>query len=69
MDIAARAIDALRAAQVNEMGTQSLAMPRGTIVKLVLVLLAVVLAYAWYDGGRESMHDISKPIALPGAAR
>jgi hypothetical protein len=69
MDIAARAIDALRAAQVNEMGTQSLAMPRGTIVKLALVLLAALLVYAWYDGGREPMHRISKPIDVPGAAR
>jgi hypothetical protein len=69
MDIAARAIDALRAAQVNEMGTQSLAMPRGTIVKLVLVLLAALLAYAWIDGGREPLHDINTPIDVPGAAR
>jgi hypothetical protein len=69
MDIAARAIDALRAAQVNEMGTQSLAMPRGTIVKLVLAALAVLLAYAWYDGGREPLHQISTPVSVPGAAR
>jgi hypothetical protein len=69
MDIAARAIDALRAAQVNEMGTQSLAMPRGTIVKLMLVLLAVLLTYAWYDGGTEPMRPISEPIDLPGEAK
>jgi hypothetical protein len=51
------------------MGTQSLAMPRGTIVKLVLSALAVLLAYAWYDGGREPMHLISAPVDVPGAAR
>jgi hypothetical protein len=51
------------------MGTQSLAMPRGTIVKLVLVLLAALLGYAGVDGGREPLHDISKPIDVPGAAR
>jgi hypothetical protein len=44
-------------------------MPRGTIVKLVLVLLAALLAYAWANGGLEPMHEISTPIDVPGAAR
>jgi hypothetical protein len=44
-------------------------MPRGTIVKLVLAALAVLLAYAWYDGGREPLHQISTPVSVPGAAR
>lgn len=44
-------------------------MPRGTIVKLLLVLLAALLAYAWLDGGPQPVHEISKPIDVPGAAR
>jgi hypothetical protein len=44
-------------------------MTRGTMVKVVVAALIVLLAYAWYDGGREPMHQISKPIDVPGATR
>jgi len=35
----------------------------------MLVLLAVLLTYAWYDGGTEPMRPISEPIDLPGEAK
>lgn len=44
-------------------------MTRGTMVKVVVAALIVLLAYAWYDGGREPMHQISEPVVVPGAAR
>jgi len=33
-----------------------------------LLLLAIV-TYAWFDGGREPLHTIIQPVALPGAGR
>jgi hypothetical protein len=44
-------------------------MRRGLIVKLLIAGLALLLGYAWLDGGREPIHEISRPVALPGAAR
>ena len=32
-------------------------------------LLAVLLAYAWADGGREPLRTIEEPVPLPDAAR
>jgi len=32
-------------------------------------LVAVLLAWAWIDGGREPLRAIEEPVALPGAAR
>lgn len=36
------------------------------IVLAALVLL--VLAYAWIDGGREPVHTITQPVAVPELA-
>jgi len=44
-------------------------MPRGTMFKVALVALALLLAYAWFDGGLEPMHQINQPVDVPGAAR
>ena len=40
--------------------------------RLVIGLAALVillLGYAWYDGGREPLHAIAVPVAVPGAAQ
>ena len=29
------------------------------------VLIAILLAYAWIDGGREAVRPISQPVPLP----
>jgi hypothetical protein len=29
------------------------------------VLVVLVLAIAWIDGGEESLHEISQPVAVP----
>jgi hypothetical protein len=44
-------------------------MTRSRIVKCLAAVLAVLLAYAWIDGGREPLHTISEPVALPGGAQ
>lgn len=31
------------------------------------VFVILLLAYAWIDGGREPLREISEPIELPGA--
>ena len=33
------------------------------------VLVALVLAYAWIDGGEEPLRPIAEPVAVPGAAQ
>ena len=37
-----------------------------TIVIILFVLLAGLLALAWYDGGREEMRTIEEEVELPG---
>lgn len=32
-------------------------------------LVAIVLAYAWIDGGEESLRPIAEPVALPERAQ
>lgn len=34
-----------------------------------MVILLAVIAYAWIDGGREPLHEISVPVAVPGETR
>lgn len=41
---------------------------RGIMGVLALLVLAV-LAYAWIDGGREPLHDIAVPVAVPASAQ
>ena len=31
-------------------------------------LLLLLLAYAWYDGGREPLRPIAEPVSLPEGA-
>ena len=38
------------------------------IALLVLLLLAVLVIYAWIDGGEQPLHPIAQPIPLPGQA-
>ncbi len=35
----------------------------------VVVGAAVLVAYAWFDGGSQSLHTISQDLAVPGDAR
>ena len=37
--------------------------------KILLVLLVLVLLFAWIDGGREPLRLIEQPVELPEAAR
>lgn len=32
-------------------------------------LLLALVAYAWVDGGREPVHEIAVPVAVPGEPR
>lgn len=34
-------------------------------IAITLFLLAMVLALAWYDGGREEQRLITQPVELP----
>jgi hypothetical protein len=44
-------------------------MTRSRIVKWLAAALALLLAYAWIDGGGEPLRDIREPVALPGGAQ
>jgi hypothetical protein len=35
----------------------------------ILALVIVLLALAWIDGGREPLHEIAEPVAVPGAVQ
>ena len=40
-----------------------------TLTMIALALLIVLLAVAWYDGGRAPQRLIVEPVDLPEAAR
>ena len=42
-------------------------MTRAGLVKWLAAALALLLAYAWIDGGREPLHQIAEPVAVPDA--
>ena len=44
----------------------TLAMSRKNIWLGLLILLALFLIVAWYDGGREPQRLIEQPVELPG---
>jgi hypothetical protein len=44
---------------------QPLAMSLRRSVIGLAVLVVLVLAIAWIDGGEESLHEISQPVAVP----
>jgi len=37
--------------------------------KAALVLLVLIVLFAWIDGGREPLRMIEQPVELPEAAR
>lgn len=39
------------------------------IVTVVALLAAAVLTYAWIDGGRVPLRDITVPVAVPQSAQ
>jgi hypothetical protein len=45
------------------------AMRLNKIGRGLLVLLVLVLLFAWIDGGREPQRLIEQPVVLPEAAR
>ncbi len=36
---------------------------------MAAALIALVMAYAWFDGGEEPMRPIAEPIDVPGGAQ
>ncbi|HET9628733.1 MAG TPA: hypothetical protein VFP14_04535 [Novosphingobium sp.] len=36
---------------------------------LIGVLVLVLLGWAWLDGGREPLREITEPVAVPEAAK
>ncbi len=40
-------------------------MRKGRLVLIVAVLALALIAWAWADGGREPLHEISQPIPAP----
>lgn len=42
-------------------------MTRAGLVKWLAAALALLLAYAWIDGGREPLREITEPIDVPDA--
>jgi hypothetical protein len=42
-------------------------MRRNTVLLALVAAVVAILAYAWIDGGREPLHQIVEPVAVPGA--
>jgi len=40
-------------------------MRKGSVLAGIAAIVLLVLAYAWIDGGREPLHLISEPVAVP----
>jgi len=38
------------------------------IVPGLVLIVILLLALAWYDGGEEPVREIVEPVALPGGA-
>ena len=47
------------------------AMPQRTarILLIVGAILIVILAWVWIGGGREPLHEIVEPVAVPDSAK
>lgn len=43
--------------------------PGRTVVILLAVLGAALLAWAWIDGGRKPLREIAEPVAVPESAK
>lgn len=50
-------------------GLGSVAMRLNKLQQALLVLLLLILALAWYDGGREPQRLIEQPVELPEGLR
>jgi hypothetical protein len=44
-------------------------MRKGWVLAGAATIVFLVLAYAWIVGGREPLHTISEPIAVPEIAK
>lgn len=44
-------------------------MSPGRIALVILLIALAFVGYAWIDGGREPLHEIAEPVAVPGTAR
>ncbi len=46
-------------------------MPQRTsrILLIVGAILLAILAWAWISGGREPLHEIVEPVAVPDSAK
>jgi hypothetical protein len=42
---------------------------RKLMIALAVLVPAILLAVAWFDGGEEALRPIAEPVALPGQAR
>lgn len=50
-------------------GLRVVAMRLNKLQQALLVLLLLILALAWYDGGREPQRLIEQPVELPESLR
>lgn len=44
-------------------------MRRSWLVWIMIAVILAVFGYAWIDGGREPVRNISEPIAVPALPR
>lgn len=44
-------------------------MRSGKLWMIGVATLLAVIAYAWINGGREPLHEIAVPVAVPGENR
>ncbi len=44
-------------------------MRRNSLILAMAAAALAILAYAWIDGGREPVRQLSEPVLLPGGPR
>ena len=42
---------------------------RNLMIGLAVMVPAILLALAWFDGGEKALRPIAEPVALPGQAQ
>ena len=43
--------------------------PGRMVLAVILIAAAALLGWAWVDGGREPLHEIAVPVAVPESAK
>ena len=59
----------VRSASIDKGMEVTTRMRRNRVLAAMAAIIVVIFGYAWIDGGREPVRDISVPVAIPDLPR